>query len=157
MPGGHCPIVRPHHPPNQKEQTWVGDPPFIVCGWCGAHTKQASDCNQDHTRRRSNLNAKRLGYESSLFVVYRSLAQRRCARTRVRVRVHVHVHACAPSPADVFPCIRITILPFPNHGFSTHVLGCQNGVRKPCFLDPKTTLRKVVFWTLFWVKTAGKV
>ena len=132
MPGGHCPIVRPHHPPNQKNLPRVGDPPFIAAAWCGAHTKQARPSQPPKTSKRSNLYAKRIGTSLRSFG---GLGWSCAAQGSTSAR---------------FSCIRTTILGHPNHGFSTHVLGCQNGVRKPCFFDPKTTLRKVVFWALFW-------
>ena len=37
-------------------------------------------------------------------------------------------------PADTFPCIRITILTLPNHGFFRHPFwGAKTGVEKPWF------------------------
>jgi len=104
MPGGHCPIVRPHHHQTKKNLPRVGDPPFIAAAWCGAHTKQARLTNSKRETKRSNLNAERLGYEFGFsFAVRTSCAAQVCAIAcmctctlaciiRARVRVHAHMH-----------------------------------------------------------------
>ena len=89
MPGGHCPIVRPHPHQTKKNKPRVGDPPFIECGWCGAHTKQARDKqSQPQTHDR---NAKRFDHVFVVGIV--CFLHAWCARTHVRVCIHVHVDA----------------------------------------------------------------
>ena len=167
MPGGHCPIVRPHPHHTKKNLPRVGDP----------LEKSLSTGTDPHTKQALRLT--------------------QATKTEYRYKKPKTV------PGD-------TILGHPNHGFSTSVLGSQNGARKPCFLGPKPpsgrwffepcfgyppgTPKKVVpeppktwsrnpcfgplfwdrkqapkpwfsspkpwFWApkpLFWVKTAGKV
>ena len=88
MPGGHCPIVRPHHRHTKKNLPRVGDPPFIAAAWCGAHTKQARAKEPRRKHRIETVN----GFDPMFSSWYFSLASRRCVRPRVRVHVHVRAH-----------------------------------------------------------------
>ena len=170
MPGGHCPIVRPHHHHTKKNLPRVGDPPFIVCGWCGAHTKQARDKLKDNQRELETRSV-----SSSLwFGCTKFLAQRRCAlrvhvctytctRTHPRGRVSMHPdHYFAPSKPWFFDtrfgapkrCPKTMFFGPENHppegGFLDPVLGSLREPQKVVPEPPKTWSRNPCFGPLLW-------
>ena len=130
MPGGHCPIVRPH--PHQTKRTYPGRRPAFKprsAAWRGAHTKQASPKPEDPKRRRSNLYAKRRGYESSFLVFRFWFCVAWVCVPRVCVRVRIHAYA----PAHVFM--------HPDHYF---------GSPKPWFFDTRFGVPKRCPKTMFF-------
>ena len=128
MPGGHCPIVRPHHHhQTKKNKPRVGDPlEKSLSPGTDAHTKQAPFPTEDHNHTIET----QIGWS-------RSSIGHLCAQTCTPVYVYTytytrdaHTHAAQvekkkkDNPRIV--TLRVTILGLSFFFFSTCLLGVRS-------------------------------